>query len=84
MRTLVHGTFITLNSQMTQQSPLVLVESATLRTPKFPYGKLYQQNVRMLMIEKIHMLGKITYTTVGCTSLQINKEEADFQYCKDI
>lgn len=56
----MHGTFITLNSQMTQQSPLVLVESATLRTPKFPYGKLYQQNVRMLMIEKIHMLGKIT------------------------
>lgn len=64
MRTLVHGTFITLNSQMTQQSPLVLVESATLRTPEFPYRKLYQQNVRMLMIEKIHMLGKITYTTV--------------------
>lgn len=82
MRTLVHGTFITLNSQMTQQSPLVLVESATLRTPKFPYGKLYQQNVRMLMIEKIHMLGKITL--LQYTSLQINKEETDFQYCKDI
>lgn len=64
MRTLVHGTFITLNSQMTQQSPLVLVESATLRTPKFSYGKLYQQNVRMLMIKKIHMLGKTPYTTV--------------------
>lgn len=74
MRTLVHWIFITLNSQMAQQSPLVLVESATLRTPKFPYGKLYQQNVRMLMIEEIHMLGKITYTmVVWSTSLQ-NKE----------
>lgn len=82
MRTLVHGTFITLDSQMTQQSPLVLVESATLRTPKFPYGKLYQQNVRILMIENIHILGKITL--LQYTSIQINKEEADFQSCKDI